>query len=117
MSTQIQLTNEELLEKLEGSALDFNQKQSIGPMIESMNNDQKNELLDLIKKSNTLNQERGDFRQNYQEGLAKLNEKYTEQIEELSKKSSQEARKSFEELSQKEEGSDLEELEQEIDQA
>lgn len=116
MNTQTQLTNEEILEKLEGSALEATEKMTLKPLIEHMSDEEKEEFLGIIDESNQLNQERDEFKKNYKEGLKELNEEYTHKMDELSKKSSSEARKKFEELEDQKENQELKDLEKEINE-
>ena len=107
MSTKTkQLTDQELQQRLEDSSLELEQKLHLMPLISIMSKKDKDHLIHLIDKSNSI-QEKNKANN---EDFAKLNKECTQQMNKLIKSEHKLARKEFEKLTAKREGKELEDL-------
>jgi hypothetical protein len=111
-----QISNEDLLTKLKESHLEARHKEAVEPMIPKMNDDNRQELMGLIDESHKVAKKVDQMKTEHQEKMRELNKEYDQKMKDVVKEESENARKQFEELENKEEEKGLEELEGEISQ-
>ena len=114
MPTTIQITNEELLKKLEESYLDFEQKLRLIPLIPAMNDEERKGLINLIDQADEMAKQKQISEKHYQEKLVQLNEEYVHKMNQLEQSETKLTRTEFEKLSNKQEGEELEAMEIEM---
>ena len=105
------ITNTELLNKLEKSSIDPNQKKELEAVIPEMTDQERQELIALINQSN---EDTEKAEQVYQEKVGELNKEYEGKMNNLVKKSTEKAFKEYENTEKKEETEILNEVEGEI---
>lgn len=112
--TILNITNADLLQKLNASYIDAEQKKALEPLIPNMNETEKGELIALIDKAK---EEKDKAEPIYQENLRKLNKEYTGKLNQLVKEETKNTFNEFEEAEKKEEIEGIKSFETEIDAA
>lgn len=113
MENQKQITDQELKEELLRSYIDDNKKNELAPLIVDMTDDDRQQLMTLIQRSQQ------EFEKAQSEGidedaLSQLNQKYQKEIDNLTRQSVDAAFHESEVIEEKEEVSAMQEIEGEI---
>jgi len=111
MPDATQITDTQLMDELQNSFIDPNQKKELATLIPQMTVDERGELLGIIKQSHLEAEKAGLANQ---DKLKALNEEYEKKLNKLVKESSESALKDFEQVAEKEEASELKIIEGEI---
>ncbi len=114
MNTTTQIANEELITKLQASAMETEQKQVLIPLIPKMTVEEKAELIRLITESYEVEAKAEEAKDNYQKELYKINQEYEKKMNTIVREETSNARKEFEGMEHKAEIKELENIENEL---
>ena len=107
----LNITDDQLMDELQNSFIDTNQKKELATLIPHMTADERGELLGIIKQSHEEAEKAGLTNQ---DKLKQLNEEYEKKLNKLVKESNEDALKDFEETAGKTEAGELKAIECEI---
>jgi|GEM_PF-1452670 len=109
--TTLNITDAELLQKLNASYIDAKQKKTLELLIPNMNETERSQLMALIDQAKA---EKDKAEPVYQESLRTLNKEYTDKLNHLVKDETKKTYKEFEETEGKKDAEGLQEFETEI---
>jgi len=109
-----QLTDEMLLDELENSYLDQSYKDHFAELIPNMRNEDRAQLMDLIKQSHKVKEQEDKAQTRYQTDLKALNAEYDQKISDTKKDMTQYALNEYRKLEKKESEEEMGKIESQI---